>query len=534
MPSAPPEPALSASTWAPLRSGPFRAIWFSDVASNIGGWMQTVGAQWLLVSVPHAPIFVSLVLVTDMVPDLLFGMVGGVLADTYDRRRLLIIVQIGLAITCGALTVLTYLHRMPPELLLAFTLMLGFGSVPVNPAFQAITPELVPREQVPAAAVLSGVSINLARAIGPALAGIMIARTGVASVFAVNTATFILFAVVIAAWRPKTEATPRAPEQFGSALRAGGRYIRYAPVVRRIFLRAALFLVPGSAMWALLPLVASERLGKGPGFYGVMLAALGAGAVGGAFILPRLRARLSPNQMVVATSAVFAAALAAVVLARNEYVTLAVLLPAGVAWIAVLSWFNAEVQLFLPAWVRARGLSVYQMVFFGSQALGALLWGAVANSAGLAPTFLAAAALMALGAGTIRIWPLFDTKAMDRSRVVYWEEPRLPAEADADGGPVVVSTTYTIAAEHEDAFLRAMERVRLSRLRTGATQWGLFRDVEHLHRFVEIFTVATWDEHQRQHAERQTGTDREFVEEANALSHPPPHAEHYIGTPTRS
>ncbi len=286
-------------------------------------------------------------------------------------------------------------------------------------------------------------------------------------------------------------------------------------------------------MWALLPLVASERLGKGPGFYGAMLGALGAGAVGGAFLLPSLRARLSQNQIVAATSAVFAAALAAVVLARNPFVTLAVLLPAGVAWIAALSGFNAEVQLFLPGWVRARGLSVYQMVFFGAQALGALLWGAVANSVGLAPAFLAAAALMAAGACTIRVWPVFDTKGMDRSRVVYWEEPRLPAEAAADDGPVVVRTAYEIAAEREEEFLRAMERVRLSRLRTGATTWGLFRDVEHAHRFVEIFTVPTWDEHQRQHAERQTGTDRAFVHEANVLSHPAPVTEHYIATDTR-
>jgi MFS family permease len=303
-------------------------------------------------------------------------------------------------------------------------------------------------------------------------------------------------------------------------------------VVRRLFLRAALFLVPGSAMWALLPLVASERLGKGPGFYGAMLAALGAGAVGGAIILPKLRARLSQNQIVVAASAVFAAALTAVVLASNPVLTLAVLLPAGAAWIAVLADFNGFLQLFLPGWVRARGLSVYQMVFFGAQALGALLWGAVANGVGLVPAFLAAAALLAAGACTIRIWPLIDTRAMDRSRVVYWEEPHLPADAGSDDGPVVVSTTYTIAAEHEAEFLRAMERVRLSRLRTGATQWGLFRDVEHPRHFVEIFTVPTWDEHQRQHAERQTGTDKAFVQEANALSHPAPHAEHYIAART--
>ena len=529
MTPAPDESTLSASIWAPLRTGPFRAVWLAALASNIGSWMQTVGAQWLLVGVPHAALYVSLVQTADMLPNLLLGMVGGTLADIFDRRRLLIAVESMLAVTCAALAALTLAHRMSPELLLIFTFLMGLGSVPEAPAFQAIVPDLVPRGQIPAASALSSVNVNLARAIGPAIAGIVIVRSSVGALFVTNTLTFVLFAVVIAAWRAPKRAAAGYREPFGAALRAGSNYVRYAPVVRRVMLRAALFLVPGSIIWALLPLIASERLGLGAGGYGVLLAAFGAGAIGGAFVLAPLRERWTANAIVVAGSAVFAAALVATALVRNELIVLLALLPAGVAWVGLLSGFNASLQLFLPEWVRARGLAIYQIVFYGAQALGALLWGAVANGFGLVPTFLAAAAVMLVGAGTIRLWPLIDTRGMDRSRAVHWEEPVVALTGDALGGPVVVHTTFTVAPEHEAQFLRAMRRVRLSRLRTGAIQWGLFRDAEHPHRFVELFLVATWEEHLQQHGERQTGADRRFDEEAKSFSDPPPKTTHYIG-----
>ena len=356
------------STWAPLRIGIFRALWLAVLVSNIGTWMQTVGAQWLLVNQPHASILVALVQTADMLPDVLLAYVGGVLADTFDRRFLLIIVQ-GCQVIIGlVLTILTIVGQMPPALLLTLTFLLGAGSAFSVPAYQALIPDLVPRPQLQSASALGSININLARAVGPAIAGVLITRVGVGAVFAINTATFLVFGLVVAAWHPPADKTAPFPERFIPALRAGGRYVRYAPVVRRILIRSALFLVPASALWALLPLVATERLGLGANGYGLLLGALGVGAIAGAFTLPRIRARLSSNLMLLAASIIYAAALVVLVLVPNAVVILVVLIPTGVAWIAVLSSMNASMQLFLPSWVRARGLSVYQMVLFGAQA----------------------------------------------------------------------------------------------------------------------------------------------------------------------
>jgi len=312
-----------------------------------------------------------------------------------------------------------------------------------------------------------------------------------------------------------------------SALRAGGRYVRYAPVVRRILLRAALFLIPASALWALLPLIASRRLGLGSGGYGLLLAALGGGAIVGATMLSKVRARLSPGALIELVGAVFGAALVAVVLVRSTVVVVIVLIPAGMAWVGMLATVNTLLQLFLPRWVRARGLSVYQMVLFGAQGLGAVAWGAVDDALGLTFTFLVAAALMVLGAASVRFWPFVDVSGMDR-RTVVRPDPDVTLETDGDAGPVVVRTVYSIPTEREPDFMRAMLRVRESRLRTGATQWGLFRNVERLGEFEEIFVVASWDEHLRQHRERMTATDLAYEDQVKALSDTTPQTWHLL------
>lgn len=523
------EKHATSSTWAPLRLTVFRWLWLASLVSNVGTWMQTVGAQWFLVRAAHAAILVSLVQTADMLPDVMFGIVGGVLADTLDRRRLLMAVQGGLVVATSALAALTIAGRMSPALLLMFTFVIGTGSVLVTPAYQSLVPELVPHNQIPAAAQLSSINVNLARAIGPAIAGILIGYIGVGAVFVLDAVTFLVYGLVVALWRPSPDTIPQIPERFVSALRAGGRYVRHAPVVRRILLRAALFLVPASALWALLPLVASPRLGLGSGGYGLLLGALGVGAIAGASVLSRVRARLSSNALIGLTGGVFAAALVAVILVRSTVVVVLVLLPAGMAWVGMLATVNTLLQLFLPRWVRARGLSVYQMVLFGAQGLGAVAWGAVADSFGLTVTFLAAAGLMAAGASSIRIWPFVDTSSMDRSAVVR-PDPAVDLETGADAGPVVVRTTYSIPTERELDFMRAMDRVRKSRLRTGATQWGLFRNGERPGEFEEIFVVASWGEHLRQHRERMTATDLAFEDQAKALSETAPQTWHLLPT----
>ncbi|HET6311575.1 MAG TPA: MFS transporter, partial [Candidatus Nitrosotalea sp.] len=290
-------PSQTVSTWAPLRIGVFRALWLAVLVSNVAVWMQTVGAQWLLVSQPHASILVALVQTVDYLPDVVFGLVGGVLADTFDRRRLLMAVQAFLVIVGVALAALTFAGQMPPALLLTFTFLIGSASVVTLPAYQSLVPDLVPRNHLHSASALSSISINIARAAGPALAGVVIARAGVAAVFALNAAMYLLFLVVLVAWRPPVRTATKFPEPFISALRAGGRYVRYAPVVRRILLRSALFLVPASALWALLPLIASRRLALGADGYGLLLGALGIGAIAGGLLLPRIRMRMSINAL---------------------------------------------------------------------------------------------------------------------------------------------------------------------------------------------------------------------------------------------
>jgi predicted MFS family arabinose efflux permease len=491
--------------------------------------MQTVGAQWLLVHTANAAILVSLVQTADMLPDVLFAIVGGVLADILDRRRLIIAVQAGLAVVGSVLATLTITGHMSPALLLMFTFVIGSGSVFITPAYQSLVPELVPREDVPSAVQLNSININIARAVGPGIAGILIAHFGVGADFAVNAATFLVFSLAVLLWRPSQRITPELPERFFSALRAGGRYVRYAPVVRRILLRATLFLVPASALWGLLPLVADRRLGLGPSGYGLLLGALGIGAILGVTVLSRLRARLSANAFVALAGGIFTAALFAVALSHSTVGDVLILLPTGASWVWMLATLNTSLQLFLPAWVRARGLSIYQMVLFGAQGLGALLWGVLANAFGLTVAFVTSATLLAVGTASIRLWPLFDTSQMDRSIVVR-PEPQFEFEADSNAGPVVMWTTYSVPPEREAEFVLAMRRVRESRFRTGATEWGLFRSGEQSGEFEEIFFVASWEEHLRQHRERLTGADRTFEDEAKALSTSVPVTRHLFST----
>ena len=506
------------SAWAPLRSAAFRSLWLAVLASNIGTWMQTVGAQWLLVDAPGAATLVSLVQTASMLPVLMLALPAGALADTFDRRRLLIAVQCFLAAVGVLLTVLTAAGRMPPALLLTLTFGLGVGQALTLPAWQAVIPELVPRSQLVSASALGSISVNLARSVGPAVAGVLVAQAGVAVVFAVNAVSFAIFAVTLVRWRPARREQDAAPERFTAALRAGGRYVRHSPVVRRILLRAALFVVPGSALWALLPLVASRRLGLGAGGYGVLLGALGVGAVAGALVLPRVRRVLSSNHLLLLAGLLYAVVLAVLALVPVPAVAVVALVPAGLAWMTVLSSVNAAMQLFLPGWVRARGLSVYQMVFAGGQALGAVAWGALGEFTGLVGALTVAAALMAVGALSVLLWPLRETRGVNRDPAVYWPEPHLTLEPPARGGPVLVTVSYTVRPERQAEFVEAMRAVGRSRRRTGAMRWGLFRAGERADGFVEVYQVPTWEEHLRQHGGRLTGADRVAEERARALA----------------
>jgi quinol monooxygenase YgiN len=370
--------------------------------------------------------------------------------------------------------------------------------------------------------------VNLARAAGPALAGLVIAVWGVPVVFGLNAFSVVFLAVALLFWR-RTPAESEAPrERFVPALRAGGRYVWHEPVIRRILLRVMLFITPGMALWALLPLVASQRLGLGAAGYGALFGALGAGAIVAALVLGRLRNHLSTNGLLSIAGVLFAAAMVVVVLVPSFWAAMVVLVFAGLAWTAVISTLNAELQLFLPVWVRARGLAIYMVNFTGSMTVGALIWGLVAEGLGLQLTFFIAAGVMLVGVilGFFRRVP--ETGHLDREPAIYWGEPRLAFDPEPNAGAVLVTVEYAVAPERETAFLEAMDRLRRSRLQTGATRWELYRDGDRPDRFVELFSVPSWVEHQRQHEGRLTVTDQGVEEAALAFSDPPPRAEHLL------
>jgi MFS family permease len=510
--------ATPISPWAPLRRGTYRMLFLAQLGSNIGTWMQTVAAQWLLVGRPDSATLVSLVQTASLLPVLFLSLPAGVFADTMDRRKLLWVTSTVVALCVGLLAVLTAVGGASPAVLLGFTFLIGCGSALTAPAWQAIQPELVPRAEIPAAAALGSITVNGARAVGPAIAGFLVALLGPAPVFALNAISFLGIAYATFAWhRPKSETTSD-PEPLSEAIFSGLRYLRAAPGVRRIILRSVLFAAPASALWALLPVAASSRLGLGAGGYGVLLGALGIGAVAGAVLLPRLRARYSANVVLAASAVTFGIGTLAV--GFFPVVPTAVLLiVAGLAWIMTLSTLNATLQLAVPAWVRARGMAAYILAFMGAQAIAAFLWGLLANGIGLGAALAISAGLLVLVAASVRILPLHArTGTFDLRAAPPMPEPALVFEPAPHDGPVLVSATYRVADGDVDEFVAAMRQVELTRRRTGAQRWRLYRAGEDAARFVEQFSVVSWGEHLRQHNDRLTASEQSSLDRVLALA----------------
>ncbi len=516
------------SPWAPLRHRVFAGLWVGVLISGMGTWMQTLGAQWLLVDAPNATALVALVQAANTLPIMLLAVPSGVLADSFDRRWLLFFVQVYFLLVGTSLLVLTIAGLMPPALLLTFTFLLGIGVAVQLPAWQASTPELVPRAQIRSAARLEMVGVNLSRAAGPAVAGLVIAKFGVPTVFGLNALSVIPLAVALLFWRRTPTIAPGARERFWPALRAGGRFAWHDRAVRSILVRLALYLLPASVLWGLLPLVASRQLGVGPGGYGFMFAALGVGAISGALVLGRVRTKMSTNAMLTAAGLLMAVALAVLVLVPNFLSALVVLVFAGLSWTTTISTLVAELLLFLPKWVLARGMAIWTMVFTGCQAIGALLWGLAAGEIGLTLSFLLGAVLAAASAGLGLIRRVPDAGDLNPDPVVYWSEARVSFEPNPDAGPIQVAIRYTISPDREEQWLAAMQLLRRSRLRTGAFRWELYRDAARDGRFLEQFWVATWDEHLRQHDGRLTAADQQVEESALAFSDPPATADHLL------
>ena len=521
--------ASSTSTWAPLQSPVFRALWIAQFVSNLGTWMQTVGAQWMLVDDPRAAVLVPLVQTATTLPVMLLALPSGVLADLVDRRRLLIATQGAMAAGVGLLATLTGAGLTTPTVLLTLLFVIGCGQALTAPAWQAIQPDLVPSHQIPAAAALGSMSMNGARAIGPAIAGALVSLTGPTIVFALNAVSFIGIVLVLVWWRRPPARNDFPPERAMAALSAGGRFIRKSPIVLRILLRTVLFIAPGSAVWGLLPVIARDQLGLGSSGYGALLGALGVGAVLGAFALSRLRSRYGQNTLLIAGAGGFALATAVLALVHNVGVVAAGLVIGGTAWLLTLSTLNASMQLSLPGWVRARGLSVYQLIFMGGQAVGSLLWGLLAGATSSVTSLLVSAALLVFCGVSLAWWPLHaGTGNLDLTPSTHWPEPSLLFEPEPLDGPVLVITSYRVLPENEEAFLSAVAALGRSRQRTGAAMWQIFRSVEQESTFVETFVVRSWGEHMHQHYTRLTGQDQLIEQRVEQYTEGEAISRHYL------
>ena len=371
-----------------------------------------------------------------------------------------------------------------------------------SPTWQSLITELVPRSELAAATRLDMVSVNVSRAAGPAIAGVVIAFWGVPPVFALNAAATTFLIAVLLLWRrPATVRNDR--ERFLPALRAGGRYVRHEPVIRTMLLRFVTFVFPAGAVWALLPLIASRQLSAGAGGYGLLFSALGVGAVVGALGLGAVKQHLTSNSILAVAAALFGLALAGLAFTSSMWVAIPLLAVCGFGWSSSVATVTAELQLFLPGWVRARGLGVLLMVFLGTQAVAAPLWGLAVQQFGIPAALLAAAAMLGVSTALVGVLPVPDSHQLDRSPLAYWDTPRFTL-APEPTTPVMVSIRYQVDQARQAAFLAAMQSMRRSRLRSGATSWEIYRVGEDPRVFIEQFEVATWEEHERQHDGRLT------------------------------
>jgi MFS family permease len=516
----------ASSAWTPLRHRVYRGLWVAQFVSNLGTWMQTVGAQWLMGSIGGSVLEVALVQAAITLPVFLVALPAGALGDVVDRRRLLLVAQTAMLAAAALLAFVTFVGTITPALLLALVFAAGLGSGLTAPAWQAIVPEMVDRSEIPHAAALAGVNFNLTRAIGPALGGALVATAGPSWTFVLNAVSFAGVLVVLVRWRrPPTEHV-LGPEHILAAMRSGVAFVRHAPPLRAVLARAGLFVVFAGALWALLPVLARDELGLGSGGYGLLLGVVGVGAVAGAVLLARARATRSADELMLAASVAFAAACAVAALVPHVVAVALGLLVAGAAWVTATSTLNGTAIEILPAWVRSRGVSLYTLVFGGGQALSAVAVGAVAQAAGARAALGGVAAGLVAGLAGQRRWPLPTAAKFDVTTQPWPVEPAVSIEPDHAAGPILVTVEYRVEPRHRDEFRARMRAVGRARRRTGAERWGLFQDGADPACFVESFLVATWEEHLRQHGERSTAEDRAAEAAVEALAAEPRRVRH--------
>jgi MFS family permease len=513
-----PAPAIAAevhpSGFEPLKDPVFRNLWIASTVSNLGGWMQDTAGTWLMTVLTPSPLLIALMQTAASLPVVLLGLLAGATADIFDRRRLLLFWQAWMLGAVAVLSLLTFVHIISPWVLLALTFMLNVGTAMNSPAWQAIMPELVPREQLPDAVALNSAGFNLARAVGPALGGLAVAAfvhasTGAAWTFLLNALSFVGVILVLYQWNRKPLFKSALPaERIYGSMRSGLRYIQYAPPLKSALGRAFIFTFFVSAVWSLLAVVAARDLHQGALGYGILNGSMGFGAVIGATSLARVRRKFAADTIIAISTGVFIATLLILAFVRYPPVIIPVLFVGGFAWTSTMSTLNLAVQVSAPNWVQARALGTYQMIFSGGMALGSVIWGLIAEH------FSTPASLTAAAAGMLVTLPFSlklhvlhgaqpDLRPF-RSKLLV---PQLVLEPEMSDGPVRIMLDYDIDPDDYNEFVRAIHALRDVRLRDGAMRWGVFQDANDPRHFNETFVMESWIDYLRQR-ERFTASDR--------------------------
>lgn len=511
----------------------FRAVWITSLITNFGSLIQSVGASWMMSSIASADM-VALVQASVTLPIMLLSLFAGALADTVDRRIMMLSAQTFMLAVSVVLAVVTALGWITPWVLLLFTFLIGCGTAFNGPAWQASVGDMVPRKDLAGAVTLNSMGFNLARSLGPAVGGLIVAAAGAATAFAINGVSYLGLIVVLFRWKPERPAQTLARETIGAAMSSGVRYVAMSPRINTVLLRAALFGLGASAVQALMPLVARETMAGGPAVFGLLLGAFGVGAVGGAFLSGRVRRAFATETLVRITCAAFGLCAAIVALSPWLFLSVPVLMAAGACWVLTLSTFNVTVQMSSPRWVVARALSLYQMAAFGGMALGSWVWGQTAEASGLTAALLASGVVQVVCALVGFRFPLAPATELNLDPLGVWREPSTALSIEPRSGPVVVAIDYKIDEADVPAFLAAMAERRRIRRRDGARNWSLLRDLAEPTHWVERYHTETWLDYVR-HNLRRTHDDAGISQRVMALHRgdAPPVVRRMIERPAR-
>lgn len=499
-------PPRSASPLAVLRIPAFRNRWMASLVSHLGTLVQSVGAGWMMTQISDSDAMVGLVQAAVTVPMMLFAVFAGTLADSHDRRRVMIGAQFFMMAAASLLTVLAWAGLMTPWLLVLLTFLIGTGSTFFNPSWQASMGDIVPRNDLPAAVALNSMAFNAMRSIGPAVGGIIVAVAGAAAAFALNAVSYVAMIVALWLWKAPLPDTSLPREPLRLAIGSGLRYVAMSPNLMNVLGRAFLFGLGSVAVLSLLPVIAHERLSGNATTYGILLGAFGVGAIGGAFSNARLRDRFDNEHIIRFAALAGTGSTVLLGFAPVIWLCLPALLLSGACWVVALSLFNVTVQLSTPRWVVGRAIALYQSASFGGMALGSWIWGAASDAHGLTPALLGAALTLALAAGVGLRQPLPEYGNLDMSPLDLFREPMLQLDVQPRSGPIVAVTQFEIDPRDVPEFLEIMAERRRVRIRDGAQNWVLMRDLENPRIWEETYHVPTWVEYIR-HNTRRTKAD---------------------------